>query len=155
MDLSSIIIYSLASICVLLVLWIMRLEWRLRKLLGGRDARSLIKAVDVMHKELEKTDMFKKEMALVLDDVEKRLRKSIRSVETIRFNPFKGDGSGGNQSFATALIDQDGNGVVFSSLYSRDRTSVFSKPLKQHASEFELSEEEKKVIKEAQRRIHE
>jgi hypothetical protein len=35
---------------------------------------------------------------------------------------------------------------VISSLYSRDRVSVFSKPLKKFESNFELTEEEKEVI---------
>jgi len=155
MDITSIIIYSLASICILLVLWIIRLEWRLRKLLGGRDARSLIKAVQQIHKELENTDVFKRQTNSVLSDMERRLKKCIRGVKTVRFNPFKGTGSGGNQSFATAFVNEDGDGVVISSLYSRERMSVFSKPLKRHQSEFELSEEEQHVIKEAKRSVHE
>lgn len=155
MPLESIIIYSLASICVLLVLWIIRLEWRLKKLLGGRDARSLINAVQAIHRELADTNTFKKDVAKVIENMERRLRKTVRGVETVRFNPFQGTGSGGNQSFATAFIDEDGDGVVISSLYSRDRTSVFSKPVKRHVSEFELSDEERQVLKEAKRRINE
>lgn len=154
MPVESIIIYSLASICVLLVLWIIRLEWRLKKLLGGRDSRSLVNAVHAIHRELADTDTFKKDMLRVIDNMEGRLRKTVRGVETVRYNPFKGTGSGGNQSFATAFIDEEGDGVVISSLYSRDRTSIFSKPVKRHSSEFELSDEEKHVLEEAKRRIN-
>ena len=56
---------------------------------------------------------------------------------------------GANQSFATALVNQHGDGVIFSSLYGRERTSVFSKPLKNHTSEHGLSEEEKQAVKKA------
>lgn len=76
--------------------------------------------------------------------VDKRLDKSIRSVETIRFNPFLDAGS--NQSFAISFMNDEGNGVVMSSLYARDRMSIFAKPVVNGKSEFELSIEEKEVL---------
>jgi hypothetical protein len=70
----------------------------------------------------------------------------VQAVETIRFNPFKGIGEGGSQSFSTSFLSESGKGVVISSLYSRDRVSVFSKPLDKFESTFELTPEEKDVI---------
>jgi hypothetical protein len=63
-----------------------------------------------------------------LTTVEKRLKKSIQGVETVRFNPFKGTGAGGNQSFSTAFVNEKGDGVVLTSMYARDRISMFAKP---------------------------
>ena len=88
-----------------------------------------------------------------LNDIEKRLKRSMQSVETIRFNPFKGTGDGGNQSFSTSFLNENGDGVVISSLYSRDRISLFSKPLSKFESNFELTGEEKGVIKEAKGKL--
>ena len=96
---------------------------------------------------------FRKDMEQYLIGVEKRLRKSTQSIETIRFNPFKGSGAGGNQSFATAFLNEDGNGLVMSSLYARDRVSIFSKPVKNFTSEFELSDEEKRVISDTKKKL--
>jgi hypothetical protein len=95
---------------------------------------------------LEKLNLFQRESSLYFKNIEKRLHRSLQAIETIRFNPFKGTGDGGNQSFSTAFVSEDGDGVVISSLYSRDRVSVFSKPLKKFESNFELTEEEKEVI---------
>jgi hypothetical protein len=67
----------------------------------------------------------------------------------VRFNPFKGTGSGGNQSFATAFISEEGDGLVISSLHSREHVSIYAKPLRDGRSDFELTEEEKKAVKEA------
>jgi hypothetical protein len=102
-----------------------------------------------MQNDISKLYKFENEMKSYLTDVEKRLRRSVQAVETIRYNPFKGTGSGGNQSFATSLISEEGNGVVISSLYSREHVSVFSKPVKSHKSEFELTEEELDVLNKA------
>jgi hypothetical protein len=78
--------------------------------------------------------------------VEKRLKKSVQAVHTVRFNPFKGTGEGGNQSFATAFLTEDGDGVIISSLYSREHVSVFGKPVKKLVSEHTLSDEEKEAL---------
>jgi len=40
--------------------------------------------------------------------------------------------------------------VVLSSLYARDRMSIFAKPVKNNKSEYELTEEEKEALKKAE-----
>lgn len=74
-------------------------------------------------------------------------KSSIRGVATVRFNAFAD--VGGKQSFATAQISEDGNGVVISSVYTRDRMNVYAKPIANFASEYELSAEEARALKEA------
>jgi hypothetical protein len=71
----------------------------------------------------------------------------------VRFNPFKGTGSGGNQSFSAAFVNERGDGLVLTSMYARDRISMFAKPLKAFASEFELSEEEKESIEKSKQTL--
>lgn len=123
------------------------------KLLKGKGSVSIEDSLVNIEKELKSLDGFKSktEKQLSLDD--KRIRRSIQAVKVMRFNPFKGTGAGGNQSFASAFIDEEGNGVVISSLYSRDRISVFAKGLSSFNSEFELSDEEREVIKKAESSI--
>ena len=47
------------------------------------------------------------------------------------------------------MIDDESNGVVLSSLDTRDRMSVFAKPIKSGKSEYELTNEEKSVLESA------
>jgi hypothetical protein len=69
-------------------------------------------------------------------------------VELLRYNPY--EDTGGDQSFSLALLDNDGNGVVVTSLHSRSGTRVFSKPvILGKASQFQFSKEEDEVIKKA------
>ena len=88
-----------------------------------------------------------------MEIVDKKLKKTISGNQTVRFNPFKGDGSGSNQSFATALVNKEGDGVIISSIYSRDHLSVFSKPIKNMSSEYELTPEEKSALQKAKESI--
>ena len=137
---------------LLLILWIVRLEIKISKLLKGKDGKSLEGSILTLIEDQKNMSKFRKEMEVYLAQVEKRLRKSVRGVDTIRFNPFKGAG-GGNQSFATAFIDEEGNGVMLSSIYSRDRMSMFAKPIEKFTSPFDLSEEEKVAIGKAKTKM--
>ena len=51
--------------------------------------------------------------------LERDLQGSFGRVGLVRFNPF--EDTGGNQSFALALLDGRGDGFVVSSLHSRTR----------------------------------
>ncbi len=87
-----------------------------------------------------------------LFEISNRLRelglKSIHKFSVIRFNPFKEVGS--NQSFSLALLDGKNNGVVISSLHTREGTRVYAKPIKNgEANGFPLTDEERQVIQEA------
>ncbi len=137
-----------AVIILLLLYWIIRLEMKLRKLLGKRNG-TLDDALDNLRKDVDYLKNYSEKNTDKLKMVDKKLQKTISGNETVRFNPFKGDGSGSNQSFATALINSDGDGVVISSMYSRDHVSVFSKPVKALKSEYEMSAEEKDALKKA------
>ena len=52
-------------------------------------------------------------------------RRSFQRVGLVRYNPF--EETGGNQSFALALLDADGDGWVLSSLHARSGTRVYAK----------------------------
>ncbi len=144
---TNLLIFALIAIIAILTILVIRLELRIKKLVAGKDGKSLESAISSIKKGVMRLDALHNEMRNQVEGVEKRVKKGIRRAETVRFNPFKGTGSGGNQSFATALLDEGGNGVVLSSLYSRERVSVFAKPVTNYSSDYELSGEEKEVIK--------
>lgn len=83
-----------------------------------------------------------------LSKVKKTSEISIQKVGLVRYNPFSG-GMGGDQSFSIALLDSNGDGFVITSLFSREGTRIYTKPLKSGKSEYQLSEEEEGAIKRA------
>jgi hypothetical protein len=139
------ILYIALGFAILVLVWFIRLEIKFRRLLPGK-ALTLEQFLVSIQNTLKELKKFQADYIAYLGTVEKRLQGSIQGVETLRFNPFQGRGEGGKQSFATALINEKGDGVVISSLYSRERVSVFSKPLKHFTSEYGLSDEEKEAI---------
>jgi hypothetical protein len=74
-----------------------------------------------------------------------RSRRSIQHIGLVRYNPFEDTGS--DQSFAIALLDDDRDGVVLSSLHGRANTRIFAKPVTDGASAHNLSDEETQAIR--------
>lgn len=82
------------------------------------------------------------------DRIEKEGQFHIQKVGLLRFNPFKD--TGGDQSFILSLIDKNDTGVIISGLYSRSGVRWYAKKVVNGKGlEHELSEEEKKALKEA------
>lgn len=144
-----IIVIAFAIITVVLIVWLFVLERRIMRLLAGKGAQSLEGVIAALGQDIRALEKFRGNTESYLAGAEKRIKRSIQGVETIRFNAFKGNGEGGNQSFAIALLSENGDGTVISSLYARDRMSVFAKPIKNFTSPLEMTEEEKDAIKRA------
>ena len=149
------IIGLVGLLVILLVIWVWRLEKKIKNLLGGKNNLSIESAIVASHEQIKELKKFRKKTEENLKSIDSRLRRSIQSVETIRFNPFKGVGAGGNQSFSSAFLNEEGDGLVISGLYLRDRVSVYAKPVKNYSGEYELSEEEKETIGKAKTKIQE
>src|SRR3989339_1488277 len=140
--------FVLAGIAILLgAVWIIITEKRLKRFFLGKKAKDLEDTIVVLEQEIAKLNKAKDNIEKEITEINGKLKKSIRGLETIRFNPFPDQGS--NQSFAVGMVNEDGDGVVFSSLYSRERMSIFAKPIKNGKSEYELTTEEKEVLKKA------
>lgn len=138
-------------IAILSILYASILERRMNRLTLGRGG-SLEESIAIISRELKELREFKGEVEKYLKLVESRLRGSIGGVGLVRFNPFS-DGQGGNQSFSAAIVDEEGRGVVLSTLYARNHVGVYAKPLEAWVSSYELSQEEKMAIEEARRSI--
>ena len=137
----------LIAIIALVVAW--RAHLRVRRL-TLRRGDSLEDTLGEMSRRVKEFQQFREELEAYLKNAEGRLQKSLRGLGVVRFNPFEGDGSGGNQSFSAAFLDEKGDGVVLSALYARSgQTSMFAKPLEKSTSTFELSDEERQAIQKA------
>lgn len=65
--------------------------------------------------------------------------------ECYNFKAFDGLG-GGKNSFVTAFLDDHGNGLLLSTIDTRDRVNIFAKPIENWQSERTLTEEEQEVL---------
>jgi len=147
--------YLALAACVLGIVSVIleiSLRRRFKRLALGRSG-SVEESVAIIMRDLKELQGFRVELEKYLKLAEARLRGSVSGLGVVRFNPFGGVGQGGNQSSAIALIDETGQGVVLSTLYSRDRIAVYAKPIEAHASSYELTTEEKEAIERAKERV--
>jgi len=86
-----------------------------------------------------------------LEDKDAQLREilqtSVRKVGLVRFDAF--DDMGGSLSYAAALLDEKGNGLVVTSISGRHECRSYAKKLVNGESEITLSKEEKEAIAQA------
>lgn len=75
------------------------------------------------------------------------IRQSLVRVASVRFRAF--EDMGGDLSYAVALLDANNDGVIFSSIFAREDSRSYIKPIKNGSSDYPLSDEEKDVLKEA------
>ncbi len=140
------IIYVLFALIALLIIWIIRLEVKIKNLPSSKNNKNFNNQIGALRKESNVLNEFREKTLLDIENINMELKNAVQGIETVRFNPFKGDGIGGNQSFATAILDKHGNGVILSSLYSREKVSTFAKPIVNWECEYEMSDEEKEVL---------
>ena len=75
------------------------------------------------------------------------LQTAITHVGVVRFRAFEDMGS--DLSYAVALLDAHHNGVILSSIFGREDSRSYVKPIKDGQSSYTLSEEEKQALHEA------
>ena len=138
---------ALLVITLVLGLWIRSLSKRLAKLTLGTNGKNL---EDTIYQLMEDHTIFGHRVESVEQTTGRlnaEMKSAVRGVATVRYNAFQD--VGGKQSFATAIISEDGTGTVISSIYTRERMNVYAKPIVNFSSEYELSAEEAKAMKEA------
>lgn len=107
--------------------------------------------IKVLDKILAGLDINREEIENLKEGLQKQTAKSVYNIQKIgilRFNPFAD--TGGDQSFVLSLLDGTDSGIVVTSLHNRGITRWYAKNIKNGKGVgYELSEEEKKAIKQA------
>lgn len=114
----------------------------------GAGDKNLKTILDNLLIDLEKSKRDLEGLKVLCTKIQKEGLLHIQKVGLVRFNPFKD--TGGDQSFVLSLMDGNDTGVVISGLYSRSGTRWYAKKIAAGKGlDYDLSEEEKKALKEA------
>ncbi len=125
-----------------------KLGRRLESLTQGSDAQSLEAVLGGHMERVRQVVNDVSSVAARTTLVERELQGAFGRVGLVRFNPFEGD-TGGNQSFALALLDGRGDGFVISSLHARAITRMYAKTVVGGSSDAALSDEESAALRQA------
>ena len=145
---------GLSLLVALIFAWLAALQGRLnrmlreyRALMTGTEGGNLEEILRDHIAQVQRTTAKVDDLAQLSRQMEKALGHSLQGVGVVRFNPFPD--TGGDQSFAIALLDAHGDGVVISSLYGRTKSRIYAKPVEGGESTYALSAEEREAIRRA------
>lgn len=141
----------LSVVGIALLIYIGFLNARIGRLTKGENGASLEDVIVTLKTRVEQLESHAHTTEKALENVDGRLASSVRGVALKHFDPFQN--AGGQQSFAVALINEHGDGVVLSGIHSRDGVRVYAKNIKKFISERELSEEEQDAVDDARKKI--
>jgi hypothetical protein len=146
------VVAALVVACVVLVILVIVLfrriaafDRRFAALTRGESGASLEGILDAHLDKVYAVAREVDELGVRAAILEAAQRRTFQRIGLVRFNPF--EDTGGNQSFALALLDQAGDGFVISSLHARAGTRVYGKAVAKGTSESNLSAEESEALR--------
>jgi hypothetical protein len=136
-----------------LVLVLMRQWALLRKsvfiLKKGADGSSMVELVADHIEEVGENSRQVQDLSRKYDYVLDVLAGTVQRVAVVRFDAF--DDMGGKLSYAVAMLDDERNGVIFTSIYGRNENRVYAKAVAGGRSAHTLSREEEEALRRALR----
>jgi hypothetical protein len=132
-------------IVVWLIVAVRHLRHRVDALTRGHDGVDLSTVLDRHLDQVAAVSAEVDRLGVRTAAVEDQGRLAIQRVGLVRFNPF--EDTGGNQSFALAMLDANLDGFVVSSLHARAGTRVYAKALSGGRSATQLSTEETDALR--------
>jgi hypothetical protein len=146
---------ALTILVVVGVVWVLDLQNRLGRLksrherlfAGEEEGAGLAAAVENLAARLSETTARTQRLVARTEQIDAALAHTVQGMGLVRFRAFQD--TGGDQSFALALVDGEGSGVVISTLYGRGATRVYAKPIEGWLSPKPLGEEEEQALAQA------
>jgi hypothetical protein len=133
------------------VVWVVRLqrraaglERRLDLLLGDLSDDGTARMLADYLSTVRATAASVNQMRVEHDELVRVMPSVIRHVGLVRFSPFHD--TGGDQSFALALLDGQKSGVVVTGLHARTDSRLYAKPIQHGQSSYSLTPEEREAM---------
>jgi hypothetical protein len=146
----------LAAVVILLTIWTARINTRSRRvetqlaeILGGVSGNNTAHMLVEYLQTVRSTAAAMQRMQEEHQRIVAIMPSVVRHVGLVRFSPFHD--TGGDQSFALALLDGQGDGVVVTGLHSRNDSRLYAQPIERGSSSYSLTPEERNAMEQALR----
>ena len=140
------------AILLLLVLYLLSavssLKSRYNTMMVGEESGTSIEKMLLDH--IAETRQVAEENAKLREEnarIDALLQTALTRVGVVRFSAFQDMGS--DLSYAVALLDAENNGVVFSSIFAREDSRTYVKPIEGGQSKYTMTKEEEQAVKDA------
>ncbi|QZY55073.1 DUF4446 family protein [Crassaminicella profunda] len=146
-----IIIFYSASISLLLLVIICiqgarlsKLKKKYETLSNNREGKNIEEIIQEYYQKIDNLDIRMNQMDALVERIQEKLLYSIQKVGLVQYNAF--DDVGGSLSFSIALLDEQNNGFILTSIYSRSNSVIYGKTIKSGKSAHTLSAEEMQAL---------
>ena len=153
------IIIGLSVIVILLFIIVLvqgtainNMESRYRKMMRGTSTQNLeeliINNLDSINESEEKS----KECLKEIEELKKKTKSCVQKIAITRYKAFEDIGS--DLSFSIAMLDENNDGLILTSIFGRNESTTYAKPVDKGISRYDLSEEELDVLNEAINKVN-
>ena len=141
--------FALLLVLVLyLLVRVSSLKSRYDKMMVGEESGQSIEKMLLDH--IMETNRISEENAKLREEnarIDALLKTALTRVGVVRFSAFQDMGS--DLSYAVAMLDAKNNGVVFSSIFAREDSRTYVKPVEGGQSKYTMTKEEEQAVKDA------
>ena len=139
----------IAAYLLIIILLILNLSTHLKlkklaskyeRFMSGLSDRNIEELIDSCLDDLDVIKRRNSEVERHINSIERRVLNCVQKTAIIRYNAF--DNVGSDLSFSIALLDYNNDGIVFSSIYARESSTTYAKPIFGGKSKYALSGEE-------------
>ncbi|MFV3013863.1 DUF4446 family protein [Clostridium botulinum] len=138
------IIILLFIILIITMISLKKLKEKYKKFMRGSNNKNI---EELINDYLDKVDKAKEETEYVKEiysTIDKRVKACIQKVAIVRYRAF--DDVGSDLSYSIAFLNNDNSGVILTSIFGRNESTTYAKPIDKGISRYDLSDEEKQVL---------
>ena len=143
----SVVSILLAVILIIVLCKLKTLKRRVDSLTRGKDTESLEDIIVSFLERVESLEEGEEITRAALNAIKDNLKITYQKTGLVKYDAFRE--MSGALSYSLALLDKENNGVLISSMYSREGCYTYAKEIIKGESKINLSEEEAEALKQA------
>lgn len=148
------IMIGISAVLILLIIMYLVCIVKMKKLrkayncfMKGKDMESMEEVLMKQFDRIEVLEEADREKRKEINSLKILMQKSYQKAGLVKYDAFRE--MSGKLSYALALLDQNDNGVIITSMYSRDGCFSYAKEVIMGESKINLSEEEQEALEKA------
>ena len=153
-DAAGYIVLGCAVVCLITIVILIitlcklkKLRRRIDDLTRGKDTESMEDIMLNFFERIESLEEGEKVTRSDLKDIKKNLKITYQKKGLVKYDAFRE--MSGALSYSLALLDKENNGVLITSMYSREGCYTYAKDIENGNCKLNLSEEEAEALKQA------
>ena len=143
----SVVCIILAVILIIVLCKLKTLRRRVDALTRGKDTESLEDIIVNFFERIESLEEGEEITRAALKAIKDNLKITYQKSGLVKYDAFRE--MSGALSYSLALLDKENNGILISSMYSREGCYTYAKEIENGESKINLSEEEAEALKQA------